>query len=1025
MRTSAFQTPRRARLLMPALVFAVSVLFLVGAPAAHAAITITSSSSGPVVGESVTFEAEQRPAECAEVYTYTVDGVDQPPSSERSLTTSFASPGEHTVSVTVTESAPCNGNPDSGTLTLTVHPDLAGTIAVSPDPPRANQPATLTAGQTGGYGPPYTYAWDTDDDGIFDDGTDRVITTVFPATGPHTVRVQISDSADPVHTATVERTLNVVDPPPPGVDPPPPTPPPCVKRLAFALSEFTTGGCFTRTSAPSEQWETTTAVKLNGISFPDYGQRFVITLPTPAEPGGHFTAPGSAVQVGDLTVFAGDIDWALPAGDRGDEKTLRTLAVPQFAKLFQLPVLGSTAVRLGWGPDGRRYAILPLNIQFPNVFKPAPNTPGVVTGAASVRVDDRGPNYDGLKISASDAWIGRIKVPEACFSYVPAGGSAVSPCDPPTLDGEPYLTCNNEGGTDRWDGNAILELPVDNLQYAAFGGFADGRLAKLGGFADNIGAVGLQLAPGVEVERLGAGVCLDPPPLKVRGDVGVGLLKGKLRVNGRFIYTDPFNTDPWSIEVGGNAAIGDLPLGDGSMRFNAWGQVDFGLNTELNLFDVASLEGQANGWVEPQSNLFNVSGTLNGCLATLICADTAALVSSSGVAGCIDAGELILYEPVNPRTGPFGFGSISFSLRKRVVPLRAGFGHRFGSASVDLLGNSCDFSPYSATRSASTPLAGAAGPNARAADARISERISAGAKAVSLRIHGSDGPPKVIVRGPDGTTITSPENRPSRQDVGRYLLAENATDGTTSVLVVKPAAGAWTIEAAPGATSTPTSVDRADFEPEATLFGQLRRTAKGREIALAYAVPKGAKVRLVERSRKGIGQTIERSVSGRPCRGARTLPGGRTLLCARVRFRPSRGPGGKRNVEAIVTRKRIPLARKNVASFRVPGENLPSQLGPLRARRKAGGLVIAFPRSQGASRYAATAVLSDGRRLGFDLGRGCRALRIPEVPAGVRALVKVAGVRYDSTPGRYRRIELRPDRKAAGPPKRLPKRICR
>ena len=116
------------------------------------------------------------------------------------------------------------------------------------------------------------------------------------------------------------------------------------------------------------------------------------------------------------------------------------------------------------------------------------------------------------------------------------------------------------------------------------------------------------------------------------------------------------------------------------------------------------------------------------------------------MAGCIDAGEIRLEEPYNPRTGPFGFGSISFSTRTVVYPLKAGFGHRYGGG-VDLLGNSCDFSAYSATRSAAARAA---------AGGTLSERIDPGTKAVSLRIRGSKGAPKVIVRGPDGTTITSP-----------------------------------------------------------------------------------------------------------------------------------------------------------------------------------------------------------------------------------------------------------------------------
>ena len=100
-----------------------------------------------------------------------------------------------------------------------------------------------------------------------------------------------------------------------------------------------------------------------------------------------------------------------------------------------------------------------------------------------------------------------------------------------------------------------------------------------------------------------------------------------------------------------------------------------------------------------------------------------------------------------------------------------------------------------------------------------------------------------------------------------------------------------------------------------------------REVAFAYAVPEGARVSLVERSRKGVGRTLVRSVRGKPCRGARPLPGGRKLLCVRKRFRLARGPGGDRTIQAIVTRGGIPLARKNVAKFRAPRQPVPTRPG--------------------------------------------------------------------------------------------------
>ena len=114
------------------------------------------------------------------------------------------------------------------------------------------------------------------------------------------------------------------------------------------------------------------------------------------------------------------------------------------------------------------------------------------------------------------------------------------------------------------------------------------------------------------------------------------------------------------------------------------------------------------------------------------------------------------------------------------------------------------------------------------------------------------------------------------------------------------------------------------------------------------------------------------AVKGRSCKGRQTLRGGRKLLCAQVTFRPSRDPVGVRRIQAVVSRGGIPLSRTDVASFRAPAQQRPCRPGALRARRGDGIVLVAIPRSRGASRYAASAVLSDGRRLGFDLEPECQ-----------------------------------------------------
>ena len=239
-----------------------------------------------------------------------------------------------------------------------------------------------------------------------------------------------------------------------------------------------------------------------------------------------------------------------------------------------------------------------------------------------------------------------------------------------------------------------------------------------------------------------------------------------------------------------------------------------------------------------------------------------------------------------------------------------------------------------------------------------------------------------------------------------------------------PAAGTWTVSAAPGAKSLPTVVDRSKVEAPPTFGAKVQQRGATRALTLAYAVPAGTSVRLVERA-KGIARTITGSVQGRRCpAGPRLRPGSdQAILCAHVRFHPSRGPGGTRKIQAVVTRRGIPVAQQDVASFTAPRETLPSRPGALRARRANGFLVVAFPRSRGASRYAVSASLSDGRELAFDLAPTCRAVRIANVPTGVAATVKVGGVRYDLRSGAQRSISIKSDAVAAGPRGKLPRRL--
>ena len=820
------------------------------APSVSAAQTLTKDKQSPTVGDAITFTAAAN--ECRVTYTFKVDDRPaEPPQSSNKYTTSFTTEGSHTVSVVIDyTSGSCEDG--TGSITFQVEPGVSGSIAVEPDPPRVNETATLSASASGGY-PGYTFAWDIDNDGAFDDATTRVVDTVFTKTGPQVVRVRIRDAATSPETneTVVTRTIDVVNPPPP---PPPPAPgaepaptpppaPPCVKRLAFELSEFTTDGCFRQTgTSPSARWETTRAIKLNGIPFADFGQTFTITFPTAAEPGGHFAARDSSIQLRTLTAFSGDIDWTLPAGGPGEEKVVDTFTVLAGTKLLSLNVRGSIALRLGREAGGKYYASFPLNIELPGGFRAGPNPEmGRVTGTAALRVDLDGVRYDGLRLAATNVWIGKLKVVETCFSFVPSGGQSVSPCATPTLDGRPYVTCESNANTDRWDGNAVIELPgnggaaTSGPRLAAFGGLADGQVSKLGGFADNLGTRA-PIAPKVFLNRIGVGLCLTPPPLIVRGDVGIGILPTPagttVAINGRLVYTDEVpGSSSWKLEIGGSVSVFDRSVGEGSVTLRGYGGIDFGLTAGFNLYDIASLNGQINGWVDSSRDQFAVQGSVQACVGGKLCAKGSGAVSHIGAAGCVE-----IISTFNSPDLLVSFNPFRVRFATTTTVLRAGFGHRWNTSTVDLFSSSCNFGAYVPTRTFG---------RAAQAGGGSSLKIARGTAAVSLRVRGTDGPPKIVLRGPGGTTITSPASGGAQQVRGRYMLVENPTDGTTNVVLIRPARGTWTVNGVPGATSTPTRIDRAKVEPPATFGAKIGRTGEARTLSMVYAVPKGTSVRLV------------------------------------------------------------------------------------------------------------------------------------------------------------------------------------
>jgi len=789
----------------------------------------------------------------------------------------------------------------------------------------------------------------------------------------------------------------------------------CQQKLDFAISEVTTSGCLSTVPGSNPtRYTTTDAIKLNGIPFPPPpgGSHITVTLPASASSGGSLSLGTTSINLGGIKVFSGNLGtWNLPAGQQGDEKTVAKLSVPGGVAIKGLKVQGSIALRLGYASDGTHYATFPLNIELPNVFKTGPeNASGGASGTAGLRVDNAGVHFDGLRLQVNNVWVGKLKIESVCFSFVPAGGTSAEPCQVPSLGGAPFIECSSNDNTDRWDGNAVMELPTSSRpKLALFGGVAGGSLSNLGGFADNLGT-SLPIAQGVYLTRVGIGLCIQPPPFKLRGVVGVSALpsggKSTVTVNGSVLYTDASGDQPWSLKLDGEVLVLDKKLGDGSLTLRPTGDIDFSARANINLLSLVSINGEMVGWLQTQSRKFNLDGSVRACIESK-CASAEGTVSSVGLAGCLNLGQTPY--PVYVKRSDWTLSAPwRVRLETRYLPLKAGFGYRWGG-SVGLFGGSCDMGSYRASKSAVASAAGV-----------FALPVAPGLDALAVKISGRGGAPNVMVIGPDGTRI---------RDAGpaaifkrsHFMLVKNDSDGTTDLLLIRPAPGKWTIRT-DGGSHPVTGITTAPFDAPPSFTAAVVPAAGGkRHLGISYALQPGDSLSLEERGR-GIDHVIANHVQGRSC-PAPQRPGGERTLCAELEFTPALGPAGKREVLAVVTRGGLPVTRMPIASYTAEFP-MPTRPSHLQLIRQGSSVVVDWSREAHESDYTVSVKLSDGREFGDTPGPSCRGFLLRGVGSGVGVNVEVAGLRRDLLSGPFAKLTLAPGAKRSGVPGPEPRPIC-
>jgi len=170
------------------------------------------SPTAPRTGDQVTFTSSSTdPDGSIASYAWDLNGDGNfDDSTLANPKTTFATPGPHTVRLQVTDD---NGATDvvEHTVDVANRPPTAAFV-VSPTSPNTLDPVTLTSTSTDPDGTIASVAWDLDNDGQFNDGNTSTIQTSFATPGPHTVRLQVTDSNGATDVAT--KTVTAINRPP-------------------------------------------------------------------------------------------------------------------------------------------------------------------------------------------------------------------------------------------------------------------------------------------------------------------------------------------------------------------------------------------------------------------------------------------------------------------------------------------------------------------------------------------------------------------------------------------------------------------------------------------------------------------------------------------------------------------------------------------------------------------------------------------------------------------------------------------
>jgi hypothetical protein len=886
-------------------------------PPAHAAFALHPGTSGHLVADA---SSSHTPGSPVAAYTWNLDGHTGPQPSalcggDASQLTARVAPGAHSLGLTVTDAS---GTQTHVTHQLVIPPpaaDLAAHITRAPafvhvftcSPGPDDHPGDVTAQG----GPPAGCAAEVQF-GLAD--VVGCLTAITSRAGwPAAEGKIIHQLSLGVHVCSG-----------------------CAREAG--AGSISTGQLEGAISATQDPYFSTRPVRINGIDFVPAPGASILLIPNQ----NYIISSDASVKLGGVTLKRGLIILYVPQGAGNanrvhiDDYTLSQAVQNLLPGIGGLPFDGSIGLDFVY-----HRSQLPVHVKLPNVFSADPGGSDPITGAVTLSTDNgHGLLLDGVDITVPEAFLGPLEVDNLFFNY------------------------QREG--DIWNGGADVVFPGGSLK--ATPPPPDNGFGLKGGSFDHAGATlnfaePIEIFPGVDLTHISFSLGLNPT--RFTGGVGVDVID-IVHVDGSLAmvfassgaqYVFPADAGPGlepiaghrvsttAIAVGGKVSlitpIGDLALGQAYILYVFPDYLEFGGGFFYD-FGVGHLDGHIFGALQPSKKKFDLEGGLHACVDDIGCLGLDAVVSSRGIAGCVDT-------PL----ADLGFGDY--------------WGH-FPS----IYFHGCDIGQY-------TDRAADGHTRATVSAAGSTQfRLGGGLPSAQVKLTGATDAPEVTLTGPHGERMTTPAE-PRYVNGPKFAWLRQRVSRTTFIGIAHPAAGIWTLSVAPG-SSPITSVAHADGLAQPQVH--------------ARVVGRGAPRTLVYDVRALAGRQLTFAEQGSAT--ARVI-GHATGSAGRLRFTPGPGPGGRRRIIATITHNGLQVSRQTVTSFVAAGPVRPGRPTQLRIARRGGALTVSWGPAPGAARYAVAIALSDGRRL--LLLTGHRSARVRQVAATTSGSVRVLGLSAASARG--------------------------